>query len=263
MSSPTELAERSMELLARAHSEIVENLPDGWTDSPDDTAGLFQTALFAECMSFSLAIRECLSERLVGPANALGRTLTDLVMMLVYMAHDPSRAQQLTIQYWWKETNREIELTKRASALHGIDITERLNSLNGLLERLRARADELGMTKIKKPPDTASLAKAIGANEQTTKHALSILSGSVHPGLSALSRRLVSDEAGNRITPREDNPAELVKTATLAAVAMADGAAAVARLQDWETAQNLGDLSDRVSDEAHNLSSAASDEAPT
>ena len=117
MSTPTELAERSMELLAGAHSEIVENLPDGWTDSPDDTAGLFQTALFAECMSFSLAIRECLSERLVGPANALGRTLTDLAMMLVYMAQDPSRAQQLTIQYWWKETNREIELTKSGSEI--------------------------------------------------------------------------------------------------------------------------------------------------
>ncbi len=229
-----------------AHRRVTKALPDRTAAS---IVSLLQSTLLAECMGHSLAVRSLLAERLVSQALILDRSLVEASILLAYFATKKPRADELALRYWWRTTNREHQLVLEAERVHGVEFAERRRVLLDELEAIKDAATELGVADYqKKLPSTPDMADASGASKSVISHGVQLLSLHVHSGRTPLSRRLVpEDGTAGSITPREDSPEWQKHAAEIAIVALLDAAAAVAALQEWDSADAVKALSEEAS----------------
>ena len=229
----------------QVQEEIVSALPNRVSAS---LSVRLQGTLLAECFGHFAGVRLLLEDRLVSQAMILNRSLVETTTLLVYMAMDPSRADEFALRYWWQSTNRELELVREAERIHDSDLQERKEALLSDLSNIDAEAERLNIADHRKRlPSTGDMARAISPSGRAMSHAIDILSLHVHSGRSPLSRRLVEakDTAGS-FTPRESKTEWHIDAGVIATVAMTDAALAVAAIQAWESTDDIRRLADET-----------------
>ena len=236
-----------VEWMEDAHNQIVDLLPDR---TPASLTSLLEGTMLAECLGHFLAVLALLKERLVSQAMIVNRSLVETTTLLAYMSHHGKRADELALRYWWGATNRELELVREGERIHGVDVSKRLGTLEEDLRAVEAEAQRLGIADFRRRlPSTGDMARELSSAARAMRHGIDLLSLHVHSSRTPLAGRLHPGDGGllaGLFSPRESREDWHVLAGVLATVAMVDAAAAVSRLQGWDSVAEVARVAEEV-----------------